>query len=109
MSTTLIRGKTEGVLKSTPRDDGPNNLVDLNLDLPQPTPKLIGETASIYPLTDLGNAERLVHNFGRDIRYCHEVKSWVIWDNVNLLGQMLAREEEKRTGMMVMETSAEEY
>lgn len=30
--------------------------------------------------TDLGNAERLVLRFGRNLRYCHPWKQWVIWD-----------------------------
>jgi len=30
--------------------------------------------------TDLGNAERLIHRHGRDIRYCHAWKCWLIWD-----------------------------
>ncbi len=33
-----------------------------------------------FNLTDLGNAERLVHNCGCDILYCHVWKSWLIWD-----------------------------
>ena len=33
-----------------------------------------------FNLTDLGNAERLVHHHGLDIRYCHIWKSWLIWD-----------------------------
>ncbi len=33
-----------------------------------------------FNLTDLGNAERLIHRHGRDVRYCHAWKSWLIWD-----------------------------
>ena len=33
-----------------------------------------------FNLTDLGNAERLVHNFGSESRYCHAWKNWLIWD-----------------------------
>ena len=32
------------------------------------------------PFTDAGNAERLVLMHGRNIRYCAELKSWLIWD-----------------------------
>ena len=32
------------------------------------------------PFTDAGNADRLVLMHGRDIRYCAELKSWLIWD-----------------------------
>ncbi len=35
-----------------------------------------------FNLTDLGNAERLVHHFGDRIRYCHAWKKWLIWDGV---------------------------
>jgi P4 family phage/plasmid primase-like protien len=38
-------------------------------------PDLIG-----YPLTDSGNGERIVALFGKEIRYCTEMKSWFIWD-----------------------------
>ncbi|QTA79840.1 DNA primase [Desulfonema limicola] len=33
-----------------------------------------------FPLTDLGNAERMVALCGDDIRYCHAWGSWLIWD-----------------------------
>ena len=35
-----------------------------------------------FKLSDLGNAERLVHDFGDQIRYCHAWKKWLIWDGV---------------------------
>lgn len=35
-----------------------------------------------FKTTDMGNAERLVHHFGDQIRYCHAWKSWLIWDDV---------------------------
>ncbi len=31
-------------------------------------------------LTDMGNAERLVRSFGRDLRYCWEWHRWLAWD-----------------------------
>ncbi|MGH7338114.1 MAG: DNA primase family protein, partial [Myxococcota bacterium] len=31
-------------------------------------------------LTDLGNARRLVRNYGRDLRYCHPMACWFVWD-----------------------------
>jgi P4 family phage/plasmid primase-like protien len=31
------------------------------------------------PYTELGNAHRLVHQHGRDIRYVHPLRSWFIW------------------------------
>jgi putative DNA primase/helicase len=33
-----------------------------------------------YNNTDLGNAKRLVDSYGKDIRYCIQMKSWLIWD-----------------------------
>lgn len=33
-----------------------------------------------YPLTDGGNGERLVRLFGDEIRYCTEMKKWLVWD-----------------------------
>ena len=37
-------------------------------------------SSKIIPMTDMGNAERLVYQFGDDIRYCHAWKSWLVWD-----------------------------
>lgn len=33
-----------------------------------------------FNLTDLGNAERLVHYFGQDMRFCHTWNKWLIYD-----------------------------
>ena len=33
-----------------------------------------------YPMTDLGNAERLANRHGDDIRYCTSQRTWFIWD-----------------------------
>jgi hypothetical protein len=33
-----------------------------------------------FPFTDLGNAERFVHLYGDQVRYCQQNKSWYIWD-----------------------------
>lgn len=33
-----------------------------------------------FNLTDMGNAERLVHYFGLEVRYCHAWKKWLVWD-----------------------------
>jgi putative DNA primase/helicase len=34
-----------------------------------------------FNITDYGNAERLVHYHGDNIRYCEAMKSWLIWDS----------------------------
>jgi len=33
-----------------------------------------------FPRSDLGNAQRFALRFGRDMRYCHEFASWLVWD-----------------------------
>lgn len=33
----------------------------------------------MWPLTDTGNAERLVAKFGRDFRWCHMFNAWLFW------------------------------
>jgi putative DNA primase/helicase len=33
----------------------------------------------MFALTDLGNAERLVSQFGDRLRYCYERKRWLVW------------------------------
>jgi phage/plasmid-associated DNA primase len=33
-----------------------------------------------YDRTDMGNSDRFVRRYGRDIRYCHPQKVWYIWD-----------------------------
>ena len=35
-----------------------------------------------FACTDLGNAERLVRDHRRDIRYCHALDQWYIWDDI---------------------------
>lgn len=42
-----------------------------------------------YERTDLGNSERFVRRFGRDIRYCHPQRTWYVWD-----GARWARDEQ---------------
>lgn len=37
------------------------------------------ENPGIFHLTDLGNAQRLVYRYGRDIRYCHPWNKWLTW------------------------------
>jgi putative DNA primase/helicase len=42
-------------------------------------PSADGETKEFHQ-TDLGNAERLVANFGENLRYCHLIGRWFVWD-----------------------------
>jgi len=39
-----------------------------------------GTSGSVFNLTDMGNAERLISLFGKDIRYCSEEKRWYVWN-----------------------------
>jgi len=34
----------------------------------------------VLPLTDVGNARRLVVRHGHDLRYCYPFKGWLVWD-----------------------------
>ncbi len=50
--------------------------------------------------TDAGNARRLVALFGRDIRYCPEWKSWLVWTGKYWqrdVGELLLMQMAKRT------------
>lgn len=39
----------------------------------------VEETGEEYRLTDVGNARRLVHRHGQDLRYCYPWHSWLVW------------------------------
>ena len=54
-------------------DDGPAPPTSTPID--GGYPDLLG-----YPLTDAGNGERIVALFGHEIRYCVEMKKWLVWD-----------------------------
>ncbi len=43
-------------------------------------PKEPSSTARAKALTDTGNAERLVHVYGDDLRFCHAWGKWLYWD-----------------------------
>lgn len=43
-------------------------------------PETTGISDHRFNLTDLGNAERLVARHGKDLRYCHVWKRWLVWD-----------------------------
>ena len=40
---------------------------------------IVYETAQAYNLTDLGNAERLIAQYGSNIRFCYDRNKWLIW------------------------------
>ena len=43
----------------------------------QPTPAVVN---GVFNLTDLGNAERLVNQYGEIPHYCYERKRWLVWN-----------------------------
>lgn len=54
-----------------------------SVDKPDADVTSLGDDGSIPhfpPLTDTGNAERLVRTFGARIRHCHPWKKWYLWD-----------------------------
>ena len=51
--------------------------------LSSPTPGQGHEKGKIsFNCSDLGNAERMAHHCGNDIKYCHQWKKWLVWDGV---------------------------
>lgn len=44
-----------------------------------PNTKRNRHRASQLPHTDRGNAQRLVIEHGRDLRYCHPWNKWLVW------------------------------
>jgi putative DNA primase/helicase len=74
---TITSGITAGQQepRSAPATERPvTRVAERDYD-PQPPPK-----QNTWPLTDLGNAERLVHYFGAHIRYCSAWNTWLVWD-----------------------------
>lgn len=69
----------------------------------------------IQPYTDTGNAERLVGMYGRDIRFCGEMKTWLVWDGrrwnsadtrrVKLSAKLTIREMHKQAATLEMPES----
>jgi putative DNA primase/helicase len=76
--------------------------------------------------TDLGNANRLIHYFGHDLRFCKKFGSWYIWNGkrwdkddtgeierkaidavLNIYKEALEEEDEKRVALMKHGTASE--
>jgi hypothetical protein len=45
-----------------------------------PSAGTLGPDMLPFPLTDSGNGERIVALFGMEIRFCIEMKKWLVWD-----------------------------
>jgi len=56
------------------------------------------------PYTDTGNAERLVALYGRDIRFCTQMKTWLVWD-----GLRWNSEDMRRVKVLAKRTMREMY
>lgn len=45
--------------------------------------QIISDETKEFPATDLGNAERLAHRHGENVRFCHEWNKWLIWSGTH--------------------------
>lgn len=57
------------------------------------------ETAKSFKLTEVGNAERLVHFNGNNLRYCVEFEAWLLWN-----GQTWIEDKMKRIERVALRT-----
>ena len=83
------------------------------LDRSVPLGQVAAETSSSdlrgLALTDLGNAERLVREFGTDMRYCYEYRLWLIWNEVRWRSDAAAAERmAKRAAKAIYQEAAQE-
>jgi putative DNA primase/helicase len=77
------------------------NQIQCNPPLPKREVKRIAKSVCRYPpaggppLTDVGNAQRLVDQFGADLRFWPARGKWLIWDgrhwSIDGLGKIVAR------------------
>jgi putative DNA primase/helicase len=61
----------------------PRQVPDLQAPPATPAPPMADRSAKSRlkrPRTDLGNAERLIDRYGRNLRYCHPWDRWLAWD-----------------------------
>lgn len=65
---------------------------------------------SVWPLTDSGNGERIIHRHGGDLRYLLETEQWLRWDGVRWeVGNAGKADAERRaleTARSAMQTEA---
>ena len=59
----------------------------------------IERRSSQYPLTQAGNAERLIERFGEDLRYCHTWAKWLLWD-----GRRWMPDNKERVEILALQT-----
>jgi putative DNA primase/helicase len=71
----LPRAEVERISTSIARYQPASEVARISLNgngAAQPTPE--------YNVTDLGNARRLIHRHGRNLRYCWLWRKWLVWD-----------------------------
>ncbi len=82
-STPLRQGAPREVRRaSQPKVEAPPDLPPLfdEGEALVPPPEVGRSKTSSFPLTDLGNAERMIARHGASLRYCHPWGSWLVWD-----------------------------
>jgi putative DNA primase/helicase len=42
--------------------------------------QVVSDKKVVYALTDIGNAERFINQYGKDVKYCYEWGKWLVWD-----------------------------
>ncbi len=52
------------------------------------------------PLTDLGNAERLIAAHGEDLRFCAQLGGWLVWDGRRWARDMTGEVQRKAQGVV---------
>jgi putative DNA primase/helicase len=68
-----------------------------------------GHDETVYNRTDVGNARRLVKNFGRNIRYCFAWEKWLVWDGTRWKIDDLStiKQMAKKTAEWILHEAAE--
>ena len=83
LSSARARGYSEGALRGVAEARNRDCAVPLETkeieSLVKSVTKYNPGSAS-FDLTDLGNAKRLVHYHGEDLRYCFAWKVWLVWN-----------------------------
>jgi putative DNA primase/helicase len=59
-------------------------------------------SSEIRPLTDMGNAERLIARHGRDLRYCYEMGKWFVWFGNRWVEDRAAAERKAKDAVRVI-------
>ena len=60
---------------------------------------LLSPEPASRPRTDLGNAERLIDQYGADLRYCPPLGGWFVWD-----GRRWRKDDAKQVYRLAYET-----